>query len=155
RFAVLLSVLVLFGCRRESVAPVVEEDNGLPKTTDVDVTAWLKLSRPELAKLIDEWLATVKNDEQAARNSPDAVDLLPRLRPQSRVPVFRKAEFSPQVGFSVPPYLKPDARDAGVALHLARFGDNEAALKMAPADDAQLRNQIDAVRYDKEYPVEW
>jgi hypothetical protein len=155
RIAVLMVVLSLVGCRRATVAPVVEDDNGLPKTTDVDVRAWHKLSRTELTKLTEEWLATVKNDEQAARNSADAIDLLPRLRPPMRVPVFSEAVYSAQAGFSLPPYLKPSAKDAGVAFHLARFGDREAALAIAPGEDAQLRAQIDAAGYDKEYPVEW
>ncbi len=140
---------------KKTVVTAKKLDPGLLATTDVDVAAWLKLSRPELAKLSDEWSATVKNDQQAARNSPDAVDLLPRLAPPVRVPVFREAVFSAESGLSLPPYLQPGARDARVALHLARFGDHEAAIKLAPPGDTELRKQIDELRCEQNYPVEW
>ena len=86
-------------------------DSGVPEdvitrlgdTTDVDVAAWLKLSRPELAKLVDEWTITVQHDLDAARNSTDAIELLPRLYPPVRVPVFQQAVYSTTRGYSVPP----------------------------------------------------
>src|SRR5579859_5302401 len=92
RWAFLLVVLVApVGCRHETVAPVEEDlENRLHSRTDVDVAAWLKLSRPELVKLTEEWAAILRNDQKAVRNSPDAVDLLPRLCPPLRVPVFRE-----------------------------------------------------------------
>jgi hypothetical protein len=179
RLALLLAVLALAGCGKKTVVeakrvdpfskatgpkhksskkintPTKKLDPALLATTDVDVAAWLKLSRPELAKLSDEWTATVKNDQQAARNSPDAVDLLPRLAPPVRLPVFREAVFSAESGLSLPPYLQPGVHDARVALHLARFGDHEAALKLAPPGDTELRKQIDELRCEQNYPVEW
>jgi hypothetical protein len=151
----LLAVFAVAGCRGGTVATVEDEEHRLGQTTDVDLSAWLKLSRSELAKLTDKWAAAVKNDQEAARNSSDAVELLPRLRPQVRLPVFQKAAFSAEAGFSLPPYVAPGTHDAAVALHLARFGDQEAALKLADPTDLELRKQIQDARSEKDYPVEW
>jgi hypothetical protein len=155
RLALLLTIFTLTGCRKETVVTVEDLENRLHSKTDVDVAAWLKLSRRELVKHIDEWTAILKNDQKAVRNSPDAVDLLPRLCPPLRVPVFREARFSQEAGFSLPPYLQPGTTDATVALHLARFGDHEAAVKVAPSGDARLRKQIDNLRCAQDFPVEW
>jgi hypothetical protein len=152
---VLLAVLALVGCRRQVATHVEKRENRLSKTTDVDVAAWLKLSRPELVKIIDEWTTTLENDRQAVRHSHDATDLLPRLCPPVRFPVFQEAVYSSDAGFSLPPYLKPGKTDAAVALHLARFGDCEAALKLVPPADEQLKKQVEELRYEKNYPIEW
>ena len=42
-----------------------------------------------------------------------------------------------------------------MALHLARFGDREAALKLIEPGDLGRKNRIDSTRYEKQYPVEW
>jgi hypothetical protein len=153
RAAALLAVLALAGCSREAAQPPPDETR-LGEKTDVDVAGWLKLPRPALAKLSQEWASAVKNDLDAARKSPEAVELLPRLQPPVRVPVFREAKFSAAAGFSLPPYLKPGKPDAFVALHLARHGDTQAALRLA-GGDAALRARIEALRYEREFPAEW
>ena len=51
------------------------------------------------------------------------------------MPVFRAAAYSEKAGFSLPPYVKAGDADAAVALHLARLGDHEAALKLNDSDD--------------------
>jgi hypothetical protein len=155
RGAAFLAVLALVGCSRGETGTPEDVTTRLGDSTDVDVAEWLTLSRPELAKLAEEWSRTVQLDLEAARNSPDAVDLLPRLHPPVRVPVFREAAYSASLGFSHPGYVKPGKPDAAVALHLARFGDREAALKLADPKEADLRAKLDSVRYEKQYPVEW
>jgi hypothetical protein len=154
RIAAFLAVLTLAGCGRDApVEEQPEEPVRLGETTDVDVAAWLKLPREELAKLAGEWADTVKSDREAARNSSDAVELLPHLYPPVRVPVFQKAAYSVDWGFSVPPYLHK--RDGEVALHLARFGDPEAASKLADPRDATLLARIKSLPGENNYPVEW
>src|SRR5262249_42967684 len=39
--------------------------------------------------------------------------------------------------------------------HLARFGDHEAASKLADPADGALKARIDTLQYEKNYPVEW
>jgi hypothetical protein len=86
--------------------------------TEVSLKDWLARPRAELAKLNDEWSDKVRKQREHARDNPQAVDLLPGLRPPSAPPGFREAAYSPREGFSLPPYAKPGDRDAGVALHL-------------------------------------
>jgi hypothetical protein len=156
RGAVLLALLAIVGCGRE--VPVVapeEEPTRLGETTDVDVAAWLKLPRAELAKLSEQWAAAVKHGREAARNAPDAIELLPHLYPPVRVPVFQEAAFSPTLGFSIPSYVTDQSSNGAVALHLARLGDHETAVKLAPPGDKALRSRIDSARYEQSYPLEW
>jgi hypothetical protein len=155
--AALLAVLALVGCGRDTVDTDAPQDDQqrLDETTDVDVAAWLNLSRPELARLADEWTLAIKHDREAEHNATDALELLPDLSPPVRVPVFTGATFSPAAGAVLPVYVKEDARDAAVALHLARFGDYETALKLAEPGDSGLRKKLEEARYEKNYPVEW
>ena len=155
RSAALVAAFAIVGCSQVETGPTEDVETRLGEKTDVDVAAWLKLSRPELAKLSDEWAAAVKNDIEAYRKAPDAVELLPRLYPPVRVPIFREASLSPSMGVSLPPYLSLGERDAAVALHVARFGDHEAAVKLLPPGDADLLKRIDACRGEKDYPLEW
>ncbi|HWG44905.1 MAG TPA: hypothetical protein VN688_19180 [Gemmataceae bacterium] len=155
----LLLALSLAGCRSKVVTTVEEvapEDTTthLGDKIDISLADWLKLPRPELAKLVEEWTVTVHKQQESARSNPDSVQLLPQLHPPTVGIVFADAHFSPAAGFSLPPYLKEGQKDAAVALHLARFGDREAALKMAN-EDKELLAQIDACRNEHNYPVEW
>src|SRR5262249_50960602 len=114
--------------------------------------AWLKKSRKELAKLGEEWAETVATQEKSGRDHPQSVLWLPGLHAPVTLPVFRQAAFSTKAGFSLPPYLKPGRTDRALALHLARYGDHEAALKVA--DDA-TRRQIEEDKGATNYPLEW
>jgi len=151
--------LGLAGCRAKvaTVDPVAPEDTTthLADTIDLSLADWLKLPRPELAKLGEEWTETVRKQREIARNNLESVQLLPQLRPLAASVVFAEARFAPAAGFSLPPYLKEGQKDAAVALHLARFGDREAALKLADDADTDLRGKINAYRSEHNYPVEW
>jgi hypothetical protein len=127
----------------------------LGEQIDVSLADWLKLPRAELAKLAEEWTVTVTREQGAARDNIESVQLLPQLHPPAPATVFAEAHYSTDAGFSRPPYLKDVQKDAAVALHPARYGDREAALKLADPADADLRSRIDAHRTDKNYPVEW
>lgn len=152
-------LLVFVGCRSQVAGPVdvVPEDTTthLGEKSEYSLADWLKRPRPELAKLVEEWTETVRKQQEAARGNPESVQLLPQLHPSKVSVVFAEARFSPSAGFSLPPYLKEGQTDAAVALHLARFGDREAALKLAAAEDQELRSKIDACQTERNYPVEW
>jgi hypothetical protein len=156
----LVMLLGLSGCRSQ-VATTVEgtaaEDTTthLGEKTDISLTDWLKLPRAELAKLGEEWTETVGKHREAARSDVESVQLLPQLHPPIVTAGFAEAKFSPAAGFSLPPYVKEGQKDAAVALHLARFGDHEAALKLADSADKELLAKIDACRGERTYPIEW
>jgi hypothetical protein len=147
------------GCGSSSGGVTPETPPGdlahLGDKTDRSLKDWLAGPRAELARLNEEWSDKVRKQREHARDNPQSVDLLPGLRPPSAPPGFREAAYSPREGFSLPPYAKPGDRDAGVALHLARLGDREAALKLADPADENLLAKIDACRAERDYPVEW
>jgi hypothetical protein len=136
------------------VAPV-DTTTRVRDKIDISLQDWLKLPQPELAKLAEEWTVTVGNQREAARGNPQSVQLLQGLRPPAESVVFAEATFSKEAGFSLPPYVKEGQKDAGVALHLARFGDREAALKLADDADKDLLAKIDSFRGERDYPLEW
>jgi hypothetical protein len=155
-------LLVLVGCRSqvetttepEAVAPE-DTTTHLSDKTDISLSDWLKLPRAELAKLVEEWTVTVGKNRETARNNIESVQLLPQLHPPILSVVFADAKFSPVAGFSLPPYFKEGQKDAAFALHMARFGDREAALNLADPTDRDLLVKIDACRGERNYPVEW
>src|SRR5262249_29074660 len=57
-------------------------------------------------------------------------------------------------GVSLPPYLAEGGKDTELALHLARHGDVEAALRLADPADAAT-SKIEACRCARNYPAEW
>ncbi len=150
----LLAVVGLTGCG-DSPAIVAadappEEIARLGDQTDVNLAEWLKLPRPELASLVAEWADTVQKQRLRALENPLSVDLLPSLQPAGAMPVFHEARYSEKAGFSLPPYVKAGDVDAAVALHLARLGDREAALKVGgPAEKAP------PTFAEKNYSEEW
>ncbi len=154
----LVLLIGLVGCRSQvATTEAVPEDTTthLGNTIDISLADWLKLPRPELAKLIEEWTETVKKEQEAARANIESVQLLPQLHPPAPATVFAEAHYLSATGFSLPPYLKEGQKDAAVGLHLARYGDREAALKLTDTADAGLQSRIDALRGEKNYPVEW
>jgi hypothetical protein len=154
-----LFLVLAAGCGRPEVADpdAVPEDmlTRLGDHTDVSLAAWLKLPRADLARMGEEWAVSVEKLQNFSRTNVEAVQLLPDLHATVRVAIFGQCRWSEAAGISLPPYLKPGDRDAGVALHLARHGDREGALKLADPDDKDLLSQIDAWRTDQEYPQEW
>jgi hypothetical protein len=147
--------LALAGCGKASSppAPVETPLPGIDDCLDVPLSTLLSKPRPELARLCDEWAAKVADQEKSLRLTGLRDLMLPDARFPSLVPVWREAAYSPKVGVSLPPYVHESA-DPDLALHLARHGDTEAALKLA-GDDASLRAQIDALKGPRNYPVEW
>ncbi|HTU21715.1 MAG TPA: hypothetical protein VMG10_27000 [Gemmataceae bacterium] len=155
----LVMLLGLSGCHSqvattEETAPE-DTTTHLGDKIDISLADWLKLPRAEQAKLVEEWTETVEKQRAFARGNVESVRLLPQLHPPVVSVVFAEAKLSPSAGFSVPPYLKEGQKDAAVALHLARFGDRDAALRLADPADKNLLARIDACRGEREYPVEW
>jgi hypothetical protein len=158
--SLVLAVVGLTGCGGSpaivaSDTPPEEEIARLGDKTDVNLSDWLKQPRPELARRVAEWTDTVQKQRLHARENPLSVDLLPALQPPATMPVFREAAYSKKAGFSLPPYVKAGDADAALALHLARLGDRDAALRVGDPADKDLLNGIDARRTDHDYPVEW
>src|SRR5262245_28244784 len=111
-------LLFLVGCSSQVATPtatevVAPEDTTthLSDKTDISLTDWLKLPRAELAKLVEEWSTTVAKQRETARSNIESVQLLPQLHPPVVSVVFAEAKFSPEAGFSLPPYLKEGQKD--------------------------------------------
>ncbi len=157
---VLLAVVGLAGCNTQATVgpatpPPPPSTSRLSDHTDVDLADWLQTPRPELAQRIAEWTDTIRQQRQHAAENPQSLDLVPGLQPPGTMPVFHQAMYSAKAGFSLPPYLKAGEVDAAAALHLARLGDREAALKLVDPADKDLLNRIDGQRTDRNYPLEW
>ncbi|MFO0927898.1 MAG: hypothetical protein U0736_12800 [Gemmataceae bacterium] len=158
QFAVLVGLLTLSGCGWFMAAPneaPPDTQTRLGDHTDIDLAAWLKLPRADLAKVADEWAANVQAQRETIRNDSTVVDLLPGALPPLAIPGFHEAKFVPAEGISRPAYLPIGTTDAAVALHLARLGDLEAARKLAPAGDPALLAAIGRLGYESAYPIEW
>src|SRR2546423_7198482 len=69
--------------------------------------------------------------------------------------MWKDAGWSAEAGISLPPYLKPGVKDAALAWHLARFGDLEAARKLAGPADLEKIASLHRSLYDRNYPAEW
>jgi hypothetical protein len=156
--ALLLAALVPSGCSwwSGSSEEILDEDTvtRLDDKVDIVLAEWLNRPRPELARLVAEWNETVQKQLAEARDNPQSVILLPKLHPTVGAPVFRSARYSETMGFSLPGYAD-GAKDAALALHLARFGDTEAARRLADPRDRTLRTEIDRWAGERNYPVEW
>lgn len=153
----LLGIAALGGCNREGPPKSVVEDTvtHLPVSADVAAGDWLHLSRPELARRFEDWRVGTDKRRDLIRHDKQTVQLLPKLLPTLTLPVFHLAQFSARAGLTLPPYLADGARDSQLALHLARFGDADGALLLAPPGDAATRQQIEDLRTARNYLVEW
>ncbi len=135
----------------------------LPKLPSFPLDVPLKTSladllgkpRAELARLADELTETIRIHDQKHREGELPYALLPDFRLPNAVPVFRTARYVPARRMSLPPYLEDDAHDRDVALHLARYGDAEAALRLVDPSDAAAVAQINKSKYETNYPLEW
>jgi hypothetical protein len=160
-FGVLLLAALAIGCG-STPEPVIEEPPPPPPIEpekigdhiELSLAALLDKPRSELAALTTEVTTKIKNQEAGLLDGRFQLALLPELRFSLSAPILREAQFSSRAGFSLPPYMKEDARDASLALHLARYGDVEAAKKLAPPD-AAFQARLDAWRLERNYPVEW
>ncbi len=106
--------------------------------------------------MTDDRTEAVKQGLIDTRTSNGAlVELLPDLKPALSPPIFRDLKYSKKFDVSLPTYLPEGTHDREVAWHLARFGDVDGAKKLADPADAALLNQLEQLRYERNYPVEW
>ncbi len=127
----------------------------LGQHTEVSLLDLLGKPRAELAALADEWATRAQVQEQARRERRVEFTLLPEARFPLVVPVLREARYSPEVGLSLPPYVAEGTTDSDLALHLAHYGDDEAARKLVDPADEAARRRLDECRCARTYPVEW
>src|SRR5262245_35487281 len=124
----------------------------LEAATNVSLQALLTQSREELAKQAAV-LEKQNHDQEALRREGRLLfEFLPETRLPFAPPVWREAAYSSQRGFSVPPYLAAGAKDTPLALHLARHGDLEAAMKLA---EPGAQGELQRYKLDRNYPLEW
>src|SRR5262249_2911153 len=153
RACALAAVVALAGCGRQVISDQAPEDNQtrLSEECSIDLAAWLSKPRSEVAKLADEQDALVDKQREGFANQSEETLLLPTLVAPRTVAVFRKAKYDESAGFSLPPYAKANKPDVALAVHLARFGDHEAAAKLAGSNADALAD----FKTEKNYPVEW
>lgn len=155
----IVSAVAVVGCSSSEVtAP--DQAGGLSSAlngegTDLSLAELFGKPRAELAALAEEWLDKVRTQQKGHHDGRLPYNLLPEFRLALIVPVCREARFTPDLGLSLPPYAEAGKKDNELALHLARYGDVEAALKLADPTDAEVQARIEACRYERNYPVEW
>ncbi len=157
RSGALLLAFGLVGCGSGTpdVTDDGEDNTRLADQIDISIADWLTKPREELAGMARDRLDTCRMEQDFAHANPDSVDLLPNLKPSISLPIFQDATYSKKAGLSLPPYLNAGAKDRNVALHVARYGDAEAATQLADLQDADLKHRLDGLRYDRNYPLEW
>jgi hypothetical protein len=158
----LLAAGLSFGCGgspQPQPAPEVQEkksdrpnDYKLQGPVDVSLAALLALPRKQLTSQADELAERIRLQQRKHREGEMPYNLLPDFHVPLAVPVFRSARYSSALDLSLPGYVEGAEKDNIIALHLARYGDVDAALKLA---DSALRKRIEASRYEKNYPLEW
>jgi len=159
-WSVLLLVALVPGCGQEvedDTPPATPEDppERLGDSIDVSLSDLLGKPRGELAALVDDWGGRAQAQEQFRRERRLELALLPGARCPLIVPVLREARFAPEAGLSLPPYVAEGTSDSDLAVHLARYGDDEAARKLVDPADTEARRRIDDYRCERTYPVEW
>ncbi|HMC88807.1 MAG TPA: hypothetical protein VKI17_04635, partial [Gemmataceae bacterium] len=153
----LLTMLALLaGC--SSGTPTEVEDK--PQTSklgdaiDISLSDLLTRPRSELAEMADELTTKIHIQEKGRRVGSLNLSLLGDFRLPLVVPVWREARYSASAGFSLPPYFA-DGKDSKLALHVARYGDLEAARKLVEPGDTETVRHIEACALEQNYPLEW
>jgi hypothetical protein len=146
----------LSGCGSSST--IVESPDDAPPppmSAQVSLSELLSKSRADLAREQSEWEDQAGAREKAHREGSLAFALLPQLRLPLALPIWGEAHYSAAADMSLPRYLAEGTKDSQLALHLARYGDVEAARRLAEPGDAKVLKQIDACQYERNYPAEW
>ncbi len=134
-----------------AVSPRLESPIELEGPIKISLAKLLKASRSELAHKADICLGQIKYElNRDLKNQVSGNVQFPLI-----LPIYREAEYSPKMGFSLPTYTEPGQKDSRLARHLARHGDLEAARKLVEAGDEATMRIINSYRWDRNYPVEW
>jgi hypothetical protein len=157
RVLLLAGILFLAGCGKGNGDE--SEGEGNPETVDIElrvhVDEWLGQTREQLAELDREWAEKVRTEEIEVNRTRDDLPFLGTLRVPIIVPIWQEAIWSTEARMSLPPYVKPGAKDSALAWHLARYGDLEAAQKLARREDHEKITSLHRRLYDRNYPAEW
>lgn len=154
----LLAALLMMGCgwfggtEEPPAGPLVRKAPGGQRER---LTELLARPRAELAQLCEDEATIARNQERKHRGGGLSFALLPTLRLPLVIPVLRQAKFKQAVNFSLPPYLNEKSKDNAMALHLARYGDTEAARRLADLSDPETLKRIEELACERNYPVEW
>src|ERR1051326_3378460 len=125
--------------------------DGIPSTFEYSLSDLLGKSRSDLAHQTKDLEDKIDKQLEGFHQGQLDFALLPMARISRDAPVFHDASFQDRLGCSLPSYAK--GQDNALALHLARYGDADAARKLA-TDRATLA-QIDDYQLERNYPVEW
>jgi len=153
---ILAVVALLTGCG--SVPTEVDDKPQTSKLGDsIDISLSDLLTRPrsELADMAEEWTTKIHIQEKGRRAGSLYLSLLEQFRLPLVAPIWREAKYSASAGFSLPPYCAAESRDSKLALHLARYGDLEAARKLVEPGDREALAQLEASGLERNYPLEW
>jgi hypothetical protein len=155
-FALVLPVMLLAGCNSQQPdeAAVSTQRGQLGDECSTSLADLLAKPRSELADMGQELARQIDIQRKSQAEGTHQLVLLENPAPLV-VPVLREAQFSPKAGFSLPSYVKEDAKDSALAIHLARFGDAEAAAKLVDPADTETARLIESYRLERSYPVEW
>lgn len=137
----------------EVAAAPREQALQLSAPIDISLADLLKQPRAELARRCEEELVKIHNLEQGRHGGQIRFLLAPDVPLPLQLPVLRQAKFVPKLGVSVPPYLAALKSTTALTLHLARYGDREAAQKLLPATDADRLQE--PPQRARNYPLEW
>ena len=146
-------VLALASC--SGSPPPVTTASVSPPEPRVSLQDLLGKSRSELAAQCSEWQEKILVQQKAHKDGQLPYGLLRDLRLPFVMPGLREAKFSPQLGFSLPPYAAEGVKDAELALLYARHGDGEAARKLVDPGDVETLRRIDGYALSRNYPIEW
>src|SRR5207249_470400 len=100
-------------------------------------------------------LTTIQLQERAHREGKVTCRLLPNLRLPLNLPVWREASYQTGADLTLPAYHAEAKKDSALALHLARYGDHEGALKLLEPGDTEGLKRIEGQRLERNYPLEW
>jgi hypothetical protein len=127
----------------------------LGDSIDLSLADLLGQSREHLTQLYEETATKVRIQEKGIHAGTLHLSLLPDLHLPLVLPVWRQCSYSNKQGFSLPAYASDQAKDSALAVHVARYGDTEAARQLVEPGDTAALEQIEKYRYEREYPVEW
>src|SRR5438876_850707 len=150
-WCLVVGMVVLPGCRRASTP----EEAPAEAASTINLTELLAQPRSELAAQTDALVKQVQTQEKNRRDGRIRFTLMLDLRLPLVVPIWQQSKFNSKLGFSLPSYVLEDTKDTELAVHLARYGDFEAAQKLADPKDAGAMSRINALRCEKNYPLEW
>ena len=158
QWVVLGVTIILVGCGSSQIDPSADDSaevkTRLGDSIETSMAEYLAKPRSELATLSTEEAKRVVVQDQRNRDGQLITGLVATSRVQL-TPVLREARYSEAAGFSLPPYLAEGDSDPDLAMHLARYGDVDAGLKLLARDDTENQERLLALRGKQNYPLEW